>query len=113
MITITTVGLETVLAIEAGHNTNQKLSETLGGIPEKMGSRVSRLRKQGLVRAHRKPNGRGGTKNQPLVYTVLDLQYKVDNTPKGGRIPRKLAKTYADMGENAFNNLNNYLYPEK
>ena len=114
MIHITSIGERTVLAIKAGHDTNEKLYAILGGSPQRMGSRVAKLRKQGLVRSHKVPAANGSTNNQPLTYTLLDKEYQVNDAflkqPKTGIKP---SKTYAGMGENVFDNLNSYLYPEK
>jgi len=109
-IIITTIGKETIDAINAGHNTNQRLAEALDGVTDNMGSRVSRLRKQGLVVAYRKPDDLPKC-NQPLYYRVLDVPYTVDAHIK--HAPKKTTpKTYAGMGEEVFNNLDFYLYPK-
>jgi len=112
MITITSVGFQTTKAIEAGYDTNQKLSGLLGGTPEKMASRVSRLRNQGLIRAQREPEREN--RQDPLHYTVMDKPYEVSDKPMFGRIPdKKRPKTYRAMGEPMFDCLDGFIYPRK
>lgn len=121
MIVITKVGFETITAIKEGHDTNEKLARALGGQSEKYGSRVFRLRAQGLVRALRlSKEGRIITdqgpffSNTPLKYVVQDMEYRVDDRPLAGRIPKDAKiKLYRDTGEATYDSLNHFIYPPK
>ena len=117
MITITTVGKITIDAIKAGYKTNNEIAEYLS-TPEapitgaNIGSRVTRLRKQGIVRAFRDTSIRGNS--MPLIYTITDATFEILDGPKQNRFPKeKRIKYYRDAGEPTFDNLNNFIYPKK
>jgi len=116
MIVITTVGQETIDAIKLGYTTNVTIAEYLSKhlgtkiTPQNIGSRVSRLRKQGLVIGKRSH----ANVNLPLVYILMDLEYVINDSLLKKRTANTVVpKTYAGRGEMVFNNLNSYLYPKK
>jgi len=108
MITLTTIASKTVDAIKAGHDTNAKMAKLFNVAPETVGSRCGRLRKLGIVIAGKKQEGI----HAPWTYEVLDVEYVISDKPVY-RPPADPAKKYADMGEEVFDNLNFYLYPNR
>lgn len=115
-IKVTTVGEETLKAMRAGHNTNVQIATFLSKgaekpiLPETIGSRVVRLRNQGLVKATRESR----RTNVPLTYTIMPLDYEISDAPVNKRRYKDTVnKTYAELGENIYANLDLYLYPQK
>lgn len=113
MIYITSLGEATLKAIQKGYDTNTKIAKYLSSIGDpvtasSIGSRVSVLRKQGLVDAYR-PND---IVNEPLVYSVKSTLYTINDKPlRNKKKVSKVPKTYAGMNEDIYNNLNFILYP--
>ena len=109
MITISTVGEGTLLAVKAGYRTTDELGAYLGIIPKTAASRANRLVKAGLLGSRRSYDRAAG--RNTVRYWIIDVPYEVIPVRRGQTHGKRKKHTYSAMGEKLYSCLDSYLYP--